>query len=114
MTKKIICVSPYSSVSYSSQIMIKHRLRRLLVVENNILVGIITHNDLPQQIKPQLLVKDIMTINPITVNENDDIHSAIIVMRQINIGSLPVVNDFGHLVGLITNYDIQQLNNIEK
>jgi CBS domain-containing protein len=109
MTTNLIYMSPYTMVSEAAQLMLKKRVRRLLVVENKMLIGIVSHNDLPPQIKPQLRVQDIMTINPITVNENTDIIDAVSVMRQLNIGSLPVINDYGQAVGIITNYDIQQL-----
>lgn len=106
MTSNLICISPFASAAEASSLMIKFRVRRLLVVENNILIGLISHNDLPQQIKPQLSVKDIMTINPVSVNENADISEAAIIMQQLNIGSLPVINDYGNAVGIITNYDL--------
>lgn len=111
MTKNIICVSPFSTAAEASQIMIKKRVRRLLVVQNNILIGVLTHNDLPQSINSQLTVKDIMTINPVSIIENAEIQDAIRIMKQLNIGGLPVVNNLGHAIGIITSFDI---NNNQK
>ncbi len=109
MTKNLVCVSPYTTVAETSSIMIKHRLRRVLVVENNFLIGIVTYNDIPQNIKPQLSVKDIMTINPVTINENSDVLEAAQIMKNLNIGSLPVINNLGQAVGIITSFDLNQL-----
>lgn len=56
-----------------------------------------------------LLVKDVMTGNPISVPEKASIDVAIELMVERNISCVPVVNDFGALVGLITEYDVLQL-----
>ncbi len=108
MTTNLICISPFSKAADASAIMIKHRVRRLLVVEDNLLIGIITHNDLPRNINPQLSVKDIMTVNPVSINENATLNEAVRVMRNLGIGSLPVINNFGKAVGILTNYDLNQ------
>ena len=48
---------------------------------------------------------DIMTPNPITVDENDDVKQAIVLMINNNISGLPVVKK-SKLVGIITKSDI--------
>lgn len=108
MNTNLICISPFSSASEASSMMIKLRVRRLLVVDNNILVGIVTHNDLPQNISSQLKVKDVMAINPVKINQRESLVSAKQLMYNLGIGSLPVVDDFGRAVGIITNYDLNQ------
>ncbi|MBE6788537.1 MAG: CBS domain-containing protein [Ruminococcaceae bacterium] len=52
-----------------------------------------------------MLVKDIMSKNLITVNEDDTIKKAAELMRQYDIGILPVLKD-GNITGVITDRDI--------
>lgn len=55
--------------------------------------------------RPNLLVRDLMTANPATVNHDDDAATAAQKMRDLNVGSLPVLAD-GKLAGMITDRDI--------
>lgn len=52
-----------------------------------------------------MLLKDVMTQNPITVSADANLSDAAREMDQRNIGSLPVVED-GKLAGIITDRDI--------
>ena len=49
---------------------------------------------------------DIMTPNPVTVNKDKDVRSAVLLMIRHNIGGLPVVTGGSKLVGIITKSDI--------
>ena len=51
---------------------------------------------------------DIMTSNPVTINNDDDVKSAILLMIKYNIGGLPVVKK-SKLVGIITKSDIVRI-----
>lgn len=55
--------------------------------------------------RPHLLVRDLMTANPATVEYDDDAAAAAQKMRDLNVGSLPVLAD-GKLAGMITDRDI--------
>lgn len=48
------------------------------------------------------LVKDVMITNPISINLNASFMDAMKVIKDNNIGCLPVVRDSGELVGMIT------------
>jgi CBS domain-containing protein len=52
--------------------------------------------------------RDIMTANPVAVVPGDSIREAADVMRELNIGAVPVVDDFTtkRLRGIITDRDI--------
>nr|WP_174506791.1 HPP family protein [Acinetobacter sp. Marseille-Q1620] len=52
------------------------------------------------------LCQDIMTKDVISLNEQDDIHQALDKFRQVNLMSLPVVNDDKKLVGTLALYDV--------
>lgn len=53
-----------------------------------------------------MLVRDLMTPNPITVRPNSDYLAAIALMRAARCRHLPVVDESGTLVGMITSTDL--------
>lgn len=55
-----------------------------------------------------MLVKDVMTKNPITVDSKTSVLGAKDLLTKNNINKLPVVNKAGELVGLITSNDLQR------
>lgn len=55
------------------------------------------------------LVKDVMTVDPISIPQDALVDAAIEVMLTRNVSGLPVVDDAGRLVGLITEYDVLAL-----
>ena len=54
----------------------------------------------------ELKARDLMTEKVVTLKVNEDINLAENVMRLGRIRHLPVVNDKGHLVGLVTHRDL--------
>lgn len=50
--------------------------------------------------------RDIMTSDVHTVSESQSIQEAASIMSQYNIGSIPVVNQSGQIVGIVTDRDI--------
>ncbi len=53
-----------------------------------------------------MIVADVMTTDVSTVRDTDNLVTAAQLMRDVNVGSLPVVNDRDLLVGIITDRDI--------
>ena len=53
-----------------------------------------------------IATKDLMTLNPITTNENADLAQAAQIIINKGIGSLPVVDHDANVVGLLTKHDI--------
>ncbi len=53
-----------------------------------------------------MTVKDIMTDPAIVIPESASTYEAAKLMREHNIGSVPVVNTENHLVGIVTDRDI--------
>ena len=78
-------------------------------------IGIITDRDLVERVLAQALdatattVGQVMTEAPETVFEQDAIEQAITVMRRARCRRLPVVDDNGQLVGLLSLDDVLQL-----
>jgi nitrogen PTS system EIIA component len=64
--------------------------------------GLAVYNLLKQEnltIKDDLIVKDIMTTNPVIVKETSTIRELADLFSQYNIKNLPVINEQGHFVG---------------
>ncbi|MFZ3579106.1 CBS domain-containing protein [Virgibacillus sp. DJP39] len=51
-------------------------------------------------------IREIMTSDVFTINETQSIQEAGALMSEKNIGSMPVVGNDGHIVGMITDRDI--------
>ena len=105
------------------QLMAQHNIRRLPIVDDDKLVGIVTRGDLrgaqPSQatslsvfelhyLVGRITLEQIMTRNPLTVTDTTSIQEAARLMLQRKISGLPVVKQ-GRLVGIITESDIFRL-----
>lgn len=81
-----------------------------VALEDGKIVGVVTDGDVRRAMRNQqegffqLEVKDIMSKNPKTVNENAKLKEAGELMRKHNIHSLIVVNDSGDFVGIIDSF----------
>jgi len=121
MTKNVITVNEEESAIKIMQLFKEHKIRRVLVVRNGKLVGIVTDRDIKSvtsskalsmdmyefyYILSNLKVKDLMTSNPIVVHPEDNIEKVIILMLEKKISGLPVVDENENLVGIITQTDI--------
>lgn len=91
------------------QLMKKHAIRHLPVVEDEQLVGFITESDLREFHFPSMVeeipVHQVMVLNPITINLNSSIEKAARLIHDYKIGGLPVL-DKKKLVGVITASDL--------
>lgn len=81
-----------------------------VALEEGKIVGVVTDGDVRRAMRNQqdgffqLEVKDIMSKNPKTINENAKLKDAGELMRKYNIHSLIVVNDADDFVGIIDSF----------
>lgn len=81
-----------------------------VVLDNKKIVGVVTDGDVRRAMRNQqegffhLMVKDIMSTNPKTINENAKLNVAGDLMRRHNIHSLVVVNNSNEFVGIIDSF----------
>ncbi len=74
------------------------------------LIGLVTQKDIVRSLvkseksKKEILVKDIMIDNPVTISEHQTIKDAMRLMKRSKISCLPVVKE-GELIGIITEED---------
>lgn len=104
------CVSPAAPVeSIVHEAFIQRGRRALPVCNETGLLGIVTLADvkrLPQDRWVNTPVQEIMTRSPLlSVNENDDLNSALRILAQNGLNQIPVMGD-GHLAGLLSRADV--------
>ena len=120
MSTNPITVSSGATLPEAYWLMIKNNIRRLPVMDNDQLVGIVTLDDL-KRMEPinfagldiiqlgdmlcKLPVRRVMTKNPITISSTVPLIDAARLMLEHKISTLPVV-DGDELVGIITESDI--------
>jgi IMP dehydrogenase len=97
-------------VSEALHIMERFRISGVPVVdENGFLVGIITNRDLRFETRTNIPVSEVMTKQPlVTVSVGTTLDEAKVKLQRHRIEKLLVVDDDGHLKGLITVKDIQK------
>lgn len=107
MTKNPVTIEPDDFLSQALQRMQTGRFRRLPVVANGKLVGIVTERDLRahQGYLERTKINGIMTENPRAVGSASTLEEAAQIMLERQIGGLPVL-DHGQLVGIITATDV--------
>ena len=121
MTKRPIIVHPDTPFNEALQLMRKEKIRRLPVVDKKgKLVGIVTDKDLLHAspspatalsihelhyLLSKIKVRELMTKEVITVEEDTPLEEAARIMADNKIGGLPVMRD-DKLVGIITETDL--------
>ena len=110
MTKDVISITKDRSIQECVNLMKKHSIRHLPVVEDGKLVGLVTEGDLRQiflaSLIEDLAIEDVMISDPITVSPDTEIEDAAKVIFYNKIGGLPVVDEEDRLLGIITVADI--------
>jgi acetoin utilization protein AcuB len=121
MTSDPVTITDDTSMMKAIHLMKQNRFRRLPVLHDGALVGIITDRDLKEAspskattldvhelyyLLAELHVRDIMTRNPITVKPDDTVERAAELMLEHTVSGMPVVDDTGRLVGIITQSDV--------
>ena len=121
MTKQVITTTRQTPISAAHQMMSEKNIRRLPVIEDGKLLGIVTIGDVREAspsdattlsiwelnyLWAQLTVEKIMTRNLLTVAPDTSILDAAEIMLEHKVSGLPVVDEHHKLVGIITESDI--------
>ncbi len=106
MTKKPVTVGPDATLAVAHKKM-GGKFRRVPVVEDGRMVGIVTDRDLREHkgMLDKTKVNAVMTRKVVTVTSATPIERAARLLLRRKISGLPVVND-GKLVGIITTSDL--------
>lgn len=121
MTPNPITVEHGQTVGKAAELMARFDVRRLPVLRDGKLVGIISDRDVRQMsgrpsVKLQktaadeaylrLPVEEAMTLNVITIRESQPVKDAIALLLKHKIGGLPVLGRDGGLVGVLSEQDV--------
>lgn len=103
MIKDVVTAGPGDVLAVARLKMMRLGVGGLPVIEGNKLVGIITHRDtvLAGEKAMNLRVKDIMTSDVLTIEEETSLREIVLIMKNTGYQRLPVVEN-GKLVGLVT------------
>lgn len=120
MTRKVVYISPETTIAHAADLMREQDLHRLPVIENDKLVGLVTEGTIAEAspskatslsiyemnyLLNKTKVKDVMIKDVITVSAYASLEDATYLMCKNKVGILPVV-DNDQLYGVITDRDI--------
>ena len=123
MSDTVVTAPPNMSVEEATRTMIKKGFRRLPIVKDNILLGIITASDIMRYLGSgkifqkltsgdvtdafQVPIKSLILKDIIWTISNIDIGKAASMMLNNKVGALPIIDD-GELCGILTERDIMR------
>jgi len=119
MTEDPRWISASTSVVDAARLMREEHIGSLPITENDLLVGMITDRDITtrvvaEAIDPKLTsVADVYTGDLISVQPDEDLEEALLLMARHQVRRLPVVAD-GKLVGIVAQADIALTENEKK
>lgn len=120
MTRKVVYVSPDTTVAHTADMMREQGLRRLPVIENDRLVGVVTERTMAEASPSKVTslsiyemnyllnktkIRDIMARDVVTVSPYASLEDAVYAMMKNQVGILPVI-EAGQVFGVITEKDV--------
>ncbi len=124
MSTNVITIDENESLQKAARVLEENQIRILPVMRGGTLVGVITDRDVKRAsasdattldahelhyLLSRLKVKEVMTREPITVPDNYTIEEVAGLLLEHKISGVPVVDDDGKLVGIITKTDLFKL-----
>ena len=112
MTPGPISCTPDTTVAEAARLMWEGDCGVLPVVQDRLLIGIVTDRDLfialaTRNAKPsELTVGSVARPAPVTCTPSDDVHQAMGKMKSSRVRRLPVVEKDGTLVGIVSMNDL--------
>jgi CBS domain-containing protein len=120
MNSQVYVIAPDETISRARNLMLKHGIGRLIVIEDGEPVGVLTKKDIMHRLShaepawrrrpiDNIPIKIVMTENPLTIHQEATAAQAAEIMLENEISGLPVVkedNGRTKLVGIITKQDL--------
>lgn len=118
MSSPVYVVTTTDNVAYARNVMLKHRISRLPVMEGEELRGIITKKDIAYRLRQaepiwrrrpidRIPVEVLMVPDPITITPETSTRDIAAIMLDKNISGVPVVEN-GTVAGIVTKRDIMR------
>jgi CBS domain-containing protein len=111
----VLSISPHATLADVVQKLVKHNCGSLVVCEESDcarMLGIITERDILHAVAEHKLplenhrVADVMTVDLATCSPGDSVADAMGLMTARRIRHLPIVNDEGRLIGIVSIGDL--------
>lgn len=102
MLKNPVSITAEQPISDAITLMRQRRVDTLLVTENQKLIGLIDLESISNQYRKNLLVSDILQKEVFKINEGALLRDASQRILKRGLKYVPVVNDQGHLTGIVT------------
>ena len=116
MTTNVKTVTEEETIQTVCKSMYENEIGSIVVIKRTIdginPIGIVTERDIVRQIGlselfvVQAPIRHIMSTPLVTIEPNSPIRSAIEIMQQKNIHRLPVIDNKGIMVGIVTSADL--------
>lgn len=122
MSSPVITTSSSSSLRDAMKTMVKFGFRRLPVIRDNIVEGIVTAMDIIRffgshrvfnytttgniEEATNIPIEEVMVKEVVTINPSADVGDAAKLMAERNVGSILVVNEYYELLGIVSERDI--------
>ncbi|MBM3420185.1 MAG: IMP dehydrogenase [Bacteroidetes bacterium] len=106
-----VTIHDNANVAEAISLMNEYHIGGIPVVDaNRVLRGIVTNRDLRFEKNYSRKIKEVMTTNLITTDLNTNLEKAAKILQKHKIEKLPIVDQNGVLIGLITYKDITKAN----
>ncbi|HLB69956.1 MAG: CBS domain-containing protein [Candidatus Methanoperedens sp.] len=117
MSSPVYVVSPDETVARARNLMLRHKIGRLVIIEDNKQTGIVTKKDISRrldQAEPQwrrrpidhIPIRKVMTEGLITIFPDATPRQLAELMSENNISGLPVINNRNEVIGIVTKWDL--------
>lgn len=109
MTRQPVTLSPDMTMVNALNLFRDHKISGAPVAEGSQLLGILSIEDLIRSLRDGRIdrkVSHYMTPNPVTLNTFDQVVEALKVFQKTGFGRFPVLDENGHLVGILTKGDV--------
>lgn len=104
---KAFAIDYDASIREAARIMGSKDIGSLVVVNGNKIIGIVTERDIIKNIlKLDRKISEVMSKQIITINAEEELDNAAISMAKHKIKKLPVLDNQGKLIGILTSTDI--------
>ncbi|AVP98169.1 CBS domain-containing protein [Ahniella affigens] len=115
-TRHVICIPQHQTVRAAARLMQAKYVGALIVVDADadalVPIGILTDSDIVKAVvanhanPDSTAVAEIMTAVVVTCQDESDLKEAIQIMAFHGIRRLPVVDEYGHLTGIVAVDDV--------
>lgn len=116
MTRDVCKASIDENVHSIAKKMMEYGVGSAVIVDGKKPVGIVTEKDLIVKVVAKnrtpasVMVREVMSSPLITIKPTTSVREAADIMKKKGIRRLPVVNDSGELIGIITDNDILSIS----